>query len=798
MGCVRLILTLLFFSGVCSALHVLPAQAAQSFAVGSMGTSMLVDDPSVPWHLEADSLTTYGDGDIIEAEGTVILTRGNDYLKADFARFFATTGWVLLQKNVKVKLGKDELTASEAEFDLNTNTGWLKDGNVFMSGPHMYFTGGYVTKHDGDRYSFQNAKVTACDDDVPDWSLFAEEVVVEVDGYARLSHGSFQIKDQPVLYSPVLIVPAKLTRQSGLIKPDAGFSSLHGAFVTLPYFWAIDETQDLTAYFSWFEKTGIMPALEYRRFPKEKEKLWGAFDVLLGSRPVLDDAKDRVDNTDGFIRNNSFRFWFRGMADGQLAETEWYYKGNWDIVSDQNFLREFQKRMTGFDNTRNASFSFFGRDFTPMDQNRVTEGYFYRNTDYLHLTLGARYEQDPRLGNGNMPGSLDTTPQRLPEFNAYLYKTRLFSTPLEVQGSAHTSYTFRRKGTSGFKTEIAPALSLPINFQYGTAIASAGFKYSLYWGTRGGVVSPLNPHPAPPGSKKQGDGGRFLPELSLAAFTQASKVWALPEKLPFVRAEPLVAAAENVGKSEWVAVRHLVQPRVTYSWIPFVEQETRPFYTLDDRVVPRHEITLSLANVFTIKRNTVVENKDGTYALSPSYEDIFRLRLVGGYDFEEAQRTRYAQEYKKRPVKDLVLETSFAPNPYISFWNNSAFSFYTKNFTRNDLGVTLNYNNRASVSAAYSSRTKDYNYIQKVHYENKGDIRWEQNLQLLHSALNLNFSDRFSVQLSDFTNLRTGKNYERKISVAFTEQCWRIVGSYGYANKERSVQLMVELTGILD
>ncbi len=795
MGCVRLILSLLIFSGLFSVFGVMPALGAAPYSVEAIGSTLLSEDPSLPWHLEADSLTSYGDGDIIEAEGNVVLTRGKDYLYADFARYFATTGWVLVQGNVQVKLGKDELSASEAEFDLGTNTGWLKNGNVFMAGPHMYFEGAYVMKHEGDRYSFQNAKVTACDAEVPDWSLFAEEVVVEVDGYARLSRSSFQIKDTSVLYSPVLVVPAKVTRQSGLIKPDAGLSSVHGAFVTLPYYWAIDESQDLTAYLSWFERTGVMPALEYRRFPKEKEKLWTALDVLLGSRPIRDDRKDKVDSKDGLIRTNTFRYWFRGMADGQLGESDWYYKANWDFVSDQNFLREFQKRMTGFDATRSASFSFFGRDFTPLDQKRVTEGFFYKDTNYLYLTFGGRYEQDPRLGNGNAPASTDTTPQRLPDFNAYLYKTKLFSTPLEVKASVHSSYTFRRKGTSGFKTELEPVLSVPLNLRYGTAIANAGFRYTLYWGTKDGHVSPLNP--TPPG-KRQGDGGRFVPEISLTAFTQASKVWALPEKLPFVDTEPLVANAENVGRKEWVSVRHLVQPRLTYSWIPFVEQESRPFYTLDDRVLPRHELTLSLANVFTVKRNTVVENKDGTYALVPSYDDLFRLRILGGYDFDEAKRTRYAGEFKRCPIKDLVVETTFSPNQYISFWNNTAISMYNKGLTRNDLGITLQYKDKATISAAYSSRTSDYNYIQKVRYENRNDIRWERNLQLLHSEVNLNLTDRFSVRLADFTNLRTGKNYERKVSLAYTEQCWRVVGTYAYANKEQSVQFMVELKGILD
>ena len=41
-----------------------------------------------PWHLTADHLESLDDGVIVEASGDVVLTRGEDYLKADFARYY--------------------------------------------------------------------------------------------------------------------------------------------------------------------------------------------------------------------------------------------------------------------------------------------------------------------------------------------------------------------------------------------------------------------------------------------------------------------------------------------------------------------------------------------------------------------------------------------------------------------------------------------------------------------------------------------------------------------------------------
>lgn len=49
------------------------------------------ESASTVWNLEADKLNTLGDNTIVEAEGGVVLKRGNDILKADFARYYSTT-----------------------------------------------------------------------------------------------------------------------------------------------------------------------------------------------------------------------------------------------------------------------------------------------------------------------------------------------------------------------------------------------------------------------------------------------------------------------------------------------------------------------------------------------------------------------------------------------------------------------------------------------------------------------------------------------------------------------------------
>ena len=124
-----------FTALVCLLFLALPSSAEE-------GQKSLTTGGDAPWTLNADSVVSLDDGVIVEASGNVLLQRGEDYLKADFARYYTTTNWIFIQGNVEARMGRDMLNAAEAEFDLTSRTGWLKDGSIFIAGPHMYVTGG--------------------------------------------------------------------------------------------------------------------------------------------------------------------------------------------------------------------------------------------------------------------------------------------------------------------------------------------------------------------------------------------------------------------------------------------------------------------------------------------------------------------------------------------------------------------------------------------------------------------------------------------------------------------------------
>ena len=745
----------------------------------------LVTKDELPWKIYADSLVSVNDGVVIEGRGNVLLVRGDDYLKADFARLYTNTEWILLQGNVYAKLGTDEVEAKEAEFDLTNSTGWLKDAKLFLAGPHMYFKSDEIYKKGESRYSLLKATATTCDGSVPLWKIEAKEADLEVDSYAHFFDVIFNIKDKGVAYVPYFVAPTKTTRQSGLLLPNYGYSSTQGFYYTQPYFHVIDQSRDLTVYGTVLTEKGFMPSLEYRSHTKENEKLWAMIDFLYDDTRVLSEGQDSVDQTDGKIRPNRTRYWLRAMGSGDIFESRWNYKYNLDYVSDQNFIREFSNRMTGFDYTRDNSYSMFGRNFAEADENRVTQGFAYRNYEKFYLTAGMKYTQDPNFGHGNLSHKYDTTVQHLPEFGLYWNRDKIVENfPLEWNMQANMGYYYRRFGTKGAKAELYPEVAYPVSLGFVRGEVAGRARGTAYTGISGKDTSLLNDLGS---GEQQGSDTRFIPEFRSSFYAQADRIWQFEQENAPVQ--------ENVGKREMVALKHTVQPRIAYEWIEHVDQEGNPFFTIEDRLQGKNDLIVRLDNILTAKYSSVVRQKDGI-GNNYSYRDFINLSVSTGFDFKEDSREKHVEVYERRPWHDLRTRLDFKPLKWINFHGDAYYSFYDGKLNRVDVGSTLFHNTYGSFRTSYSQREPNYNYRRFVIYDNVNDIVPSGKINVITNTLSLKASPELSLYIMERTNLDTGKSYERVAGVGYKHQCLYLYGEYTKDQIEERFSLNIEFLGL--
>lgn len=776
-------LYIVFLSFFCLGFSAPVSAAELPNSIASDGT--LTTNDNLPWKIYADSLVSVNDGVVIEGRGNILLVRGEDYLKADFARLYTNTQWILLQGNVYAKLGADEVEAAEAEFDLTNSTGWLKDAKLFLAGPHMYFKSNEIYKKGESRYSLVKATATTCDGDVPLWKIDAKEADLEVDSYAHFYDVVFNVKEHGVLYTPYFVAPTKTTRQSGLLLPNYGYSSTQGYYYTQPYFHVIDQSRDLTVYGTVLTEKGFMPSLEYRSHTKENEKMWAMFDFLYDDTRVMHEGQDEVDKHDGNIRTNRARYWLRAMGNGDVFESDWRYKYNLDYVSDQNFIREFSNRMTGFDYTKEKSYQMFGRNFTEADENRITQGFAYRNFEKFYLTAGMKYTQDPSFGNGNQRRKYDTTVQHLPELGLYWNRDR-FAENLPIEWNMQTSagYYYRRSGTKGAKAEIYPELVFPVSVDFLRGEVAGRGRGTMYTGISSNNTSLLTDRGE---RQRQGSDTRFIPEFRTSFYTQAERVWQFGEKNAPV--------AANVGEREIVALKHRIQPRISYEWIDKVDQEDKPFFTLEDRIQEQNNLIFRLDNILTTKYSSTVQQKDGIKNVT-SYLDLIRLQLSTGYDFKEDNRTKHSQEYERRPWHDFRTRLVFTPRKWISFNGDTFYSFYDHKLNRVDIGTTLFHETYGSFSTSYSQREPNYNYRKFVDYDNIDDIIPSQRINVITNTLHFKASPQLQFYLMDRMNLDTGDNYERALGVGYRHQCLYLYTEYNKDPIEERISLNIEFLGL--
>ncbi|RQD72994.1 putative LPS assembly protein LptD, partial [Desulfonatronospira sp. MSAO_Bac3] len=230
----------------------------------SAGYSWASDEP---WELEADQMYVDQEKNLVEAFGNVLMWRMDDYVQADYARLYTDTNWIYLKGNIQARFEGDHIEGREAELDLDNHVGWIKDGKVFMAQDNVYFSGERMEKTGPHTYTFEEGVMTSCDDRPAPWSIKSSRGEVTVEGYARLWHPRFRVKDRPVLYSPYMIAPVKTKRQSGFLFPTFGQGSEYGFNFNLPYYHVIDDQRDMTFYANYYTDRGFMPGVEYRHTP---------------------------------------------------------------------------------------------------------------------------------------------------------------------------------------------------------------------------------------------------------------------------------------------------------------------------------------------------------------------------------------------------------------------------------------------------------------------------------------------------------------------------------------------------
>ncbi len=215
-------------------------------------------------HINADRMSQRQSDGVYTAEGHVVVLWQGLNLVADKVTYEATTH--MLHAVGSVVLSKGPAVLKGETLAMNIDTGRAEMDTTLLTVPDsgMTITADKLVRINESEFNASATELTTCDLPDPSWKLGADNLKVNLLGYAIGRNVVFYVRNTPVLYLPWIAFPVVLEKRSGLLFPRFGYSKSKGAELDIPAYWVISPSQDLLLDLDLLSRRGVGTGLDYR------------------------------------------------------------------------------------------------------------------------------------------------------------------------------------------------------------------------------------------------------------------------------------------------------------------------------------------------------------------------------------------------------------------------------------------------------------------------------------------------------------------------------------------------------
>ncbi len=427
------------------------------------GADPLATSKSVPVISENDSA-------LVPEKDTVTLSKVMSTIKADRMLYDTEKDTVKMDGDVFIEIGPDQLVAEGGLVDLKQETGTFDNASIIRQYKDMHLAGRVLEKTGELTYHIEDGWLITCklkDGEVPPWSFAAKEADITDGGYAYLKHATFRIKDVPIFYTPIMILPAKRTRQTGLLFPLISLSDRNGFGVELPLFINLSPSSDVTLYPHYLTNRGLLAGAEARYMLSQTDQ--GAIMANFLSDDL--EAEGRYTYTD------QNRYWLRAKMDQKFGE--WTTRLDLDTLSDRDYLSEFDFGRTGLTMSDRYFLEQFGRGLQDKTVDQRTNSFKALRSWDNGTSMKASIVGIDDLAEGE-EGS--TALWKLPEVK---YNGRLpLYDKIKTDLSWDTAYVhyWRDEGVAAQRIDLYPKVTaaVPLLNQYLDSSVALGVRETAY------------------------------------------------------------------------------------------------------------------------------------------------------------------------------------------------------------------------------------------------------------------------------------------------------------------------------
>ncbi|RJP80076.1 MAG: LPS-assembly protein LptD [Desulfobacteraceae bacterium] len=750
---------------------------AQSAGPANLGS--IQDKSQDSWHITADKIEFSRQDDQYVAEGDVVIIGKEQKINAEYVRYDRKNKKAYALGNVILTAGEDVLRGERMTLDLENQTGVAYQGTVFIREGHYRIWGDKIQKTGERTYIAENAVVTTCEGDRPDWKVSGTEAEVTIEGYGTVTHATLWAREVPVIYSPFLFFPAKKKRQSGFLAPRFSFSDRLGTEYEQPYFWAINDQADATFYWDHMGERGEKIGTEYRYVINSASKGTVMLDYLKDDK--IDDGTEDSSVQWGYdddavklqgskvkseiLRTNSERYWFR-MKDTRLMPYQFIGKLDLDVVSDQDYLTEFRDGYSGFDESAGYYEKDFGRgldDYT--DTTRTNTIIVGKSWDRYSLSVEGRWMDDllKRQGKALVEGTTETedfiqdisqtdnTVQRLPLIQLNGSKQEAWDRSwLYWSFDTQAAFFYRIDGVRGDRTDIYPRFYVPMRYKnYFSFEPSIGVRETLWYVTdyNGGSPDSLFDE-----ENLETSFNREIYDLTLDLSTEVYRVY-------------------SPGWKSVERFRHAITPQVVYEYRPNWDQSEYPVFDYIDRLGGSHLITYSLVNTFTSRFQVNTPGQTEEEAMPEyAYKEFCRFELSQSYDINQRNVS------DPQPFSAVTGRLNFSLWRYVSLNTDGAWNPYLNRLTRRNIGIEL-----------IDNRGDQFNIGYRLNRNSTESLNINSTLVL---------TEQFSLYLNLDRDLVEKKYIETRASLLYKTGCWS--ADFGISKNQDNIKysIMVSLFGL--
>lgn len=551
-----------------------------------------------PVSVDAESISYEEAGERALARGHVVIRYGRTELRADEVQFERSTRRASAAGHVRLSDPLGLIFADQVDVDLDDETGVLLGAEIQAREGGYTLLGRRIEKREGHSYHIEDGVFTTCrcQDGPPSWSIAARRLDVELEGYAVLEDGEFRIRDVPVLVLPRFRMPVGKRRQSGLLFPRVGFSNRRGLQLLLPYYWAIDKSQDATFSVDVESQARIGLLGEYRyAATRHWEGIW---------RAAYFNEKIRGAATESSTSRR---------AQPDIPENRW-------AVSAENTYRK--DRIEVHADLLYAGDDLFFREMNTYAPAAEQEARL-RTLPFTASRLGAVYRSDRALLHGqgvwyqDLLGSDSRVLQRVPEFGAAFQYPLPGGVMAELAGAV---VDFQRDtGIDGLRFDLRPALRLrlPVSPAF-RASAYAAFRETAYLLTESEMTGGFR------GDRPvDADGDGRIDTVRVDSGTRET----------FELGARFGTALDRVfgfGRFGISRLKHTIEPEVSLLYVPAVDQDDIPVFDGFDRISPRTLVTWRVASRLLARRSPEAARGDA----DESVMELLRFSIAQSYDVE--------------------------------------------------------------------------------------------------------------------------------------------------------------------